>query len=119
MSYSLKMAQEDTKRLQAVNNTMQAESKSEHWPQWSWRPFNGFMFGITIFMNYGFPPIVNMFQPEAALSPADIPSDVFMAWGAVLGVTSWHRGVAKREASGNKGASPLDKIKQAAAKLGS
>jgi len=34
-------------------------------------------------------------------------------------VTSWHRGVAKREASGNKGASPLDKIKQAAAKLGS
>lgn len=113
MSYSLKMAQEDTKRLQAVNATMQAESKSEHWPQYSWRPFNGFMFGITMFMNYGFPHIVNMFHKVSAthLVSGTIPTELFVAWGAILGVTAWHRGVNKRIENGDTPASPLTKLK--------
>ena len=31
----------------AVNQTMQAESKSEHWPQYTWRPFWGFISAIA------------------------------------------------------------------------
>ena len=111
MSYSLKMAQEDTKRLQAVNATMQVEAKSEHWPQWSWRPFNGYMFGITLFFNYAFPQIVNMFQPSKLLVAGNIPEFVFMAWASVLGVTAWHRGVNKRIENGDTPASPLAKLK--------
>ena len=121
MDYQIKMAQEETKRLQAVNETMQAESKSEHWPQWSWRPFNGYMFGITLFMNYGLPPIVNMFirgMGEAAkdgtyslLVPGTVPEWVFMAWASVLGVTAWHRGVNKRVESGEAIQTPMDKLK--------
>jgi hypothetical protein len=105
MSHELAMAQEETKRIQAVNETMRAESVSEHWPQWSWRPFNGYMFGITIFMNYAFPQIVNMFIRAAGdplkdgtyalLVPGTIPEFVFMAWAAVLGVSAWHRGKEK------------------------
>jgi len=113
--------QEQTKQIQAVNTTMQSESKSEHWMQWSWRPFNGFMFGITLFMNYGFPMIVNMFirafgeigsdGTYSLLTPGAIPEWVFVAWGSVLGVTSWHRGKQKRIAAGeDKAPSLLQKI---------
>lgn len=31
----------------AVNQTMQAEAKSEHWPQYSWRPAWGFISAIA------------------------------------------------------------------------
>lgn len=92
MSYQLELAREDTKRIQAVNQTMQAEAKSEHWAQWLWRPFNGFMFGITLFWNY----VINE-------TPADIPQFVLMAWAAVLGVTAWHRGKEKIAAAGGLG----------------
>ncbi len=33
--------QEESKRILTVNQTMQAEAKSEHWIQWSWRPVWG------------------------------------------------------------------------------
>jgi hypothetical protein len=103
--------QEETKQLQAVNATMQAEAKSEHWMQWSWRPYNGFMFGTTLFFNYAFPPIVNMFiaafgeESTKMLAAGSIPEFVFVAWASVLGVTSWHRGMQKRVKEGDRGGS--------------
>jgi hypothetical protein len=126
----IEMAREDTKRIQAVNKTMQEEGKSEHWPQWAWRPFNGFLFGITLFMNYGLPPIANMFitafgdaktsitvngvttvtEAAAHLTPGTIPEWVFLAWASVLGVSAWHRGAGKREAAGGPLKNPLAKI---------
>lgn len=33
--------------IQAVNNTMIAEGKSEHWMQYTWRPFIGYCVGIS------------------------------------------------------------------------
>lgn len=30
----------------SVNQTMQVEAKSDHWPTYSWRPFVGFCFGL-------------------------------------------------------------------------
>lgn len=110
--------QEETKQLQAVNATMQAEAKSEHWPQWSWRPFNGYMFGLTLFFNYAFPPIVNMFIAafgEATtkhLAAGSIPEFVFVAWASVLGVTSWHRGMQKREKDGGGSSGMMSALAQ-------
>jgi hypothetical protein len=124
MDYQLAVAQEETKRLTVVNQTMQAESKSEHWPQYSWRPFNGFMFAITLFMNYGFPPIANMFiavfgdTTTEHLVPGSIPEFVFMAWASVLGVATYHRGRAKIEAGGKSAvASGLDAVRNKVASV--
>ena len=36
----------DTADTQAVNATIQAETKADHWPTYSWRPFVGFCFGL-------------------------------------------------------------------------
>jgi len=80
----------ETMRIQSVNKTMQAESKSEHWMQWSWRPFIGFIFGITFMGVYFALPLLKLASPS-------IPSEAWMMMGAVLGVASWHRGAAKVE----------------------
>jgi hypothetical protein len=122
MVHTLKMSQEQTRKLQVVNATMQAESKSEHWPQYSWRPFNGFTFATTLFMNYGFPPIANMFivlfgaDDAPHLVPGSIPEFVFMAWASVLGVATYHRGKAKIQDGGESAiASGLDAVRNKAA----
>jgi len=83
----------ETARIQTVNTTMRAESKSEHWPQWSWRPFNGFAFGVTAFGAYFVLPLVHIVPP-------DIPSNLWMMWGSILGVAAWHRGAQQREVVG-------------------
>lgn len=119
LMYQFKFEQEKTKQIQAVNQTMQAEANSEHWMQWAWRPFNGFMFGITLFLGYIVPALVNVVlaafgvtdtittaAPFVGGSPivnevtrvvpyAQIPEFVLIAWGSVLGVTSWWRGKGK------------------------
>lgn len=87
----IELLKEENKRLQIVNTTMQAEAKSDHFIQYSWRPFNGYLFGITIFCVFVLIPI---FKPDLAIK---IPEFVFVMWGAVLGVTAWHRGIEKRE----------------------
>lgn len=112
MEYELAMAKEDTKRLETVNETMRAEARSEHWMQWSWRPFNGYLFGITLFFNYVMPSLYNMFA-EVHIVAQQIPEFVLMAWAAILGVTAWHRGVQKRIISGEvkKKTSIADAIK--------
>jgi len=80
----------ETMRIQTVNQTMRGEQKSEHWMQWSWRPFVGFIFGITFFGCYFILPLSNIEVPA-------IPTEAWMMIGAVLGVASWHRGSAKVE----------------------
>lgn len=100
--YKLNLAKEDTLRITAVNASMQDESKSEHWMQWSWRPFNGFLFGITLFCNYAVPMLMNslvlpFLGSSHTIQSGSVPEGVFMAWGAVLGVTAWHRGLMQVE----------------------
>ena len=75
--------------IQAVNTTMQVEAKSEHWAQWLWRPFNGFIFGITFFGIYFVLPLMKIPSPV-------VPSEAWLMIGAILGVASWHRGAKKR-----------------------
>lgn len=69
----------------AVNATMQAEAASEHWPTYSWRPFIGFEFGILTLGVYFILPLCKIPVPI-------IPTEVWLSFGAILGVASWHRG---------------------------
>lgn len=95
MDHEAKLAEIDSKRIESVNRSMREESKSEHWPQYSWRPYNGFLYGTTIFCVYVVLPVFKVPVP-------DVPQWVWIGWGAILGVTSWHRGREKRAKVGDK-----------------
>lgn len=91
----------DTANTAAVNETMQAEAKSDHWPTYSWRPAIGFAFafnlwsgGINVtvaYMGVMFfhvaPDILSllpqMLTAQAALNGTALP---------ILGIASWFRG---------------------------
>ena len=80
----------ETSNILAVNATMQAEAKSEHWPTYSWRPFCGFVFG-TMFLG------VYFVLPLAKLPVPVVPTEAWFAIGGVLGVASWFRGKAQAD----------------------
>ena len=71
-----------------INKTMQAETASEHWPSYSWRPFVGFCFGFAWIGNY-------FVLPALHIPIAVIPSEAWLAIGGVLGIASWFRGQAQ------------------------
>jgi len=75
----------ETAQLGAVNATMQTEATAEHWPTYSWRPFIGFVFGIMMLGVYFVLPLLHIPVPP-------VPTEAWLALGAVLGVASWHRG---------------------------
>ncbi|PMY13752.1 hypothetical protein C1X42_32665, partial [Pseudomonas sp. FW305-BF8] len=72
-----------------VNDTMQAETKGEHWPTYTWRPFNGFVVGIMAFGCYFVLPLCKLPVPS-------IPTEVWLMFGGILGVASWFRGKAQQ-----------------------
>lgn len=78
----------ETARLQAINATMQAEARSEHWPQWGWRPFIGFITGIMVLGCYFILPLAKIPVPA-------VPETVWMMLCTILGVASWWRGKEK------------------------
>jgi hypothetical protein len=104
LEHDTKERQADSADLAAINQTMQAEGKSEHWLQWSWRPLNGLslalgslllvvgvlvMAGVAIynkdFASLNAIPTIVMSVSAALAVP-----------GAVCGVTAWHKGVMQR-----------------------
>jgi hypothetical protein len=85
-------AEAETRQVEAINATMQAESKSEHWAQWGWRPYCGFCFGSAWIGDYFVLPLLHMPVPP-------IDPEAWLAMGAVLGVASWWRGKQKAGAS--------------------
>lgn len=97
--------QEETKRLSSVNATMQAEAKSEHWPQWLWRPLWGIISAAAFFVLVCFvcflayKAIVGGESGAMQMIPQLIGAMtmLFGVPGAILGVASWHRGQLKRE----------------------
>jgi hypothetical protein len=80
----------DAQEIMAVNATMQAETKSEHWASWLWRPVNGFVFAATFFGVYFVLPLSHIPVPV-------IPFEAWTAMGAILGVASWFRGKAQAD----------------------
>jgi len=86
---------ENTKRLETVNQTMRAESKSEHWPQFSWRPFNGFSYPLAVFAIYFVLPLAGKAVPN-------VPQWIWLGWLSILGVAVWDRGKEKRAKAGEE-----------------
>lgn len=80
----------DMSSINAINATMQAETKAEHWASWLWRPFCGFVFGISFFGVYFVLPLMNIQAPV-------IPTEAWASMGAILGVASWFRGKAQAD----------------------
>jgi hypothetical protein len=78
----------DTSAILAVNATMQAEDKAEHWPTYTWRPFCGFVFGAMFLGCYFVLPLCKLPVPP-------VPFEAWAAMGSILGVASWFRGKAQ------------------------
>lgn len=105
MALELSLAQEDTKRLAEINATMRAEAQSEHWPQWSWRPYWGFASG-TAFLCVavlccwlGYLAVTARDMTALNMIPQLVSAfaALFAIPGAILGVTAWQRGKEKIE----------------------
>ena len=80
----------ETNNLAAVNQTMQVETKSEHWSSYMWRPFCGFVFGTLMLGDYFVLPLMHIPVPV-------IPPEAWMTLGAVLGIASFFRGKAQAD----------------------
>jgi hypothetical protein len=57
----------------------------EHWMKWAWRPFLAFTFGFLVFAIYVGLPLSKVPVPV-------VPTEVWLAFGGVLGPASWFRG---------------------------
>jgi len=77
--------------IAATNATMQAEAKSEHWIQYSWRPTVGFTFAGTIINNYILLPYFKL----TGLQPIEIPDALWGAMLVILGAAAYTRGQEK------------------------
>lgn len=85
---------EETKQMGIVNQTMQIESESESKAQRGWRPFNGFLFGITLFCDYVISQVI-LALAESEFVWAHVPPSVYVMWAGLLGVSAGSRGVEK------------------------
>ena len=81
----------ETAVVAAVNATMQAESRSEHWAQWLWRPVFGFTGSAMLINNY----ILLPYFAKLGIVPIPVPMEVWAMLMAVLGVAAWTRGQEK------------------------
>jgi hypothetical protein len=103
---------EQTKQLQSINQTMQIEAQSGHWPTWSWRPYWGFVSAtaflvVCIFVCCPFYKAIAANQPTA-FSQIYLIIGAFTALfsipGAILGIASWKRGSMQVEQAKNQAA---------------
>lgn len=100
MQTQIELERERTKQLETVNQSMQAESRSESKAQRGWRPFNGFMFGITLFMDYVGSQFILLaiqvlFEDPGSFTFEHVPASVYCLWTGVLGVSAGSRGFEK------------------------
>jgi hypothetical protein len=95
MDHEARMAEVDAKKLAIVNATMQKETQSDKWPQYSWRPFNGFTFPLAVICIYFVLPMIDKAVPA-------VPHWVWLGWLSILGVATYDRGKEKRAKAGEK-----------------
>ncbi len=97
----VKEVEQDIRVIEAVNQTMQAEARSEHWLQWSWRPIVGLTFSAVIINNYILIPLLAVFGLEGP--EFTIPQELWSAMLVVLGVSAGTRGLEKWQRAKNRG----------------
>ncbi len=95
MEHEARLAEIDASKLDTVNVTMREESQSEHWPQYSWRPFNGFTYPLAVLLIYFALPLAGKAVPS-------VPDWIWIGWLSILGVATWDRGKQKRIEAGEK-----------------
>jgi len=95
MDHEARLADIEARKLESVNATMRTEAQSERWPQYSWRPFNGFMFPVSVVLIYFVLPMAGEIVPE-------VPQWVWAGWLSILGVATWDRGKEKRARAGEQ-----------------
>lgn len=93
IDHEAKLAEIEARKLESVNATMREEAKSEKWPQYTWRPFNGFTFPLAVLLIYFVLPVAGKTVP-------DVPQWVWAGWLSILGVATWDRGKEKRAKAG-------------------
>jgi len=106
-SFTLEVMKQETANNLAVNATMQGEGKSEHWPQYSWRPFWGFASGTAFFFVcllvciLSWQAVVNKDSNALGMIPLIIGAfaSLFAIPGAILGIASWKRGQMQIEST--------------------
>jgi len=99
MNLEIEIAREDTKRLVSVNETMREELKAGGIKGF-WRPFNGMLFGITLFIDNILAQMVLMFvntKYNLELSWDPVNPAIYIFWAGVLGVSAHSRGKEKLE----------------------
>lgn len=94
LEQEVSLAQIDANKLATVNATMQTESKSEKWPQYSWRPFNGFAYPLAVILIYFILPLAKVEVPT-------VPQWIWIGWLSILGVATYDRGKEKRAKAGD------------------
>ena len=91
-----------------VNKTMQAESASEHWPTYSWRPSIGFavaanvaMTSTTVALAYVMVIFLDKKPDVLSYLPAMIGAMAALVGvvAPILGIASWFRGKAQADPS--------------------
>lgn len=95
----------DVKFLDEVNRTMRAEATSEHWVQYSWRPFIGFCMGagflaVTIFVSFlGYKAVMKGDSQALGMISELLVSYslLFSIPGGVLGIAAWDRNRKKAD----------------------
>lgn len=98
---SIAELQADSANVAVINQTMQAETKSEHWASYTWRPFIGFCYGVegvmtasTVMASY---VGVMFFKVDPAVLSYIPPMlgamvGIMGVQSAVLGIASYFRG---------------------------
>jgi hypothetical protein len=97
--------QKEITALQEVNTTMRTEAKSEHWAQWGWRPYWGFISG-TAFLAVCIFVCVLGYQAIKGGNPQAIGTipmivgaftTLFAIPGGILGISAWGRNRLKEK----------------------
>lgn len=108
MELEATIAQEQTKNMEQVAGTMQAELKDGRWYQRAWRPFNGFMFPIAVLSCYVGIPVWAWYTN--ALVTIEVPASLWMIWGGILGVAVYGRNQEKQQKPSANAAGGIMKI---------
>lgn len=75
-------------QIEIINNTIREEIKSDKFLVYSWRPFIGYIFVITIFVNYVIGAFIDIPKIE-------VPETIWWSMGSILGISAAGRSIEK------------------------
>jgi hypothetical protein len=112
LDYELSLERLAVENAGQVNQTMQTEAASEHWPTYSWRPAIGFAVAINVVATSGVVAVayggVILFRSDAS-ALAHIPAMIgamaalIGVVSPILGIAAWFRGKMQADPHSSKG----------------